>query len=358
MVRGAPVEATANCPSLSALCPAPALISLDIHHDRFNTFSYTRSPPTYLRWLPLRLVANTGKVTMRLPHFVASAAVALLVVSTHSYAEPRPAAPQVTIGADLKLLRFDWEPVAGATFYRLWIKPGGSPIHRSGKTYSRLDHPHRTCHCSSACRTGCARATSSLPPRQWRLLVSLGGTQSAQPGARYHRVFEGIEYGSIRFFRSRRGVSDDGRTLAVSAQHESSSATVVNGDQADNSSLYSGAVYIFRRSDAGWRQDAYLKSPRPGIQYFGIGEPMNQRAIALAAMALSPRSPRPGKTWQGSGPRASVRFPSRRRPLSPAATLRAPSLVADFFGFSVDMSLDGSTIKVELAASGHHRGPS
>src|SRR5690349_8934260 len=36
-----------------------------------------------------------------------------------------PAAPQVTVGADIKLLRFDWDPVAGAQHYRLLKNPDG-----------------------------------------------------------------------------------------------------------------------------------------------------------------------------------------------------------------------------------------
>ena len=33
-------------------------------------------------------------------------------------------------GADLKLLRFDWELVAGTSFYRLMIKPGASSVYQ------------------------------------------------------------------------------------------------------------------------------------------------------------------------------------------------------------------------------------
>lgn len=41
-------------------------------------------------------------------------------------------------------------------------------------------------------------------------------------------------------------VSGSGDTLAVGAMGEDSSATGVNGNQADNSALQSGAVYILR----------------------------------------------------------------------------------------------------------------
>ena len=55
-------------------------------------------------------------------------------------------------------------------------------------------------------------------------------------------------------------LSADGNTLAVGALGESSSATGVNGDQADNSATQSGAVYIFTRSGASWSQQAYIKA--------------------------------------------------------------------------------------------------
>ncbi|QQR89156.1 MAG: FG-GAP repeat protein [Myxococcales bacterium] len=55
--------------------------------------------------------------------------------------------------------------------------------------------------------------------------------------------------------------SADGSTLAISAPSESSAATGINGDEDDNSSSDSGAVYVFvRDSDSGWLQQAYIKA--------------------------------------------------------------------------------------------------
>lgn len=55
-------------------------------------------------------------------------------------------------------------------------------------------------------------------------------------------------------------LSDDGTTLAVGAPAEDSRATGVNGDQADNSSRASGAVYVFVKQDGLWAQQAYIKA--------------------------------------------------------------------------------------------------
>ncbi len=49
-------------------------------------------------------------------------------------------------------------------------------------------------------------------------------------------------------------------TLAVGAGREDSSATGINGDQDDNNDTFSGAVYVFTRTNDQWDQQAYVKS--------------------------------------------------------------------------------------------------
>ncbi len=55
-------------------------------------------------------------------------------------------------------------------------------------------------------------------------------------------------------------VSISGDTLVVGAWNETSAATGVNGNQADNSSPLAGAAYVFARSGGTWTQQAYLKA--------------------------------------------------------------------------------------------------
>ena len=54
------------------------------------------------------------------------------------------------------------------------------------------------------------------------------------------------------------GISGD--TIIVGAYGESSNATTINGNQADNSAAGAGAAYIFTRSGGIWSQQAYLKA--------------------------------------------------------------------------------------------------
>ncbi len=54
-------------------------------------------------------------------------------------------------------------------------------------------------------------------------------------------------------------------TIVIGAHRESSSATGVNGDQANNNAEDSGAAYVFVRDGEGhWSQQAYLKASNTG----------------------------------------------------------------------------------------------
>jgi len=55
-------------------------------------------------------------------------------------------------------------------------------------------------------------------------------------------------------------LSSDGFTLAVGAPNESSNSTGIGGNQADNSAIDSGAVYVFTRAGSAWSQQAYVKA--------------------------------------------------------------------------------------------------
>ncbi|GAK74741.1 probable outer membrane secretion protein -rhodobacter capsulatus [Nonlabens ulvanivorans] len=46
----------------------------------------------------------------------------------------------------------------------------------------------------------------------------------------------------------------------MGASFEDSNATSINGDQNDNSSSLSGAVYVFTRTGTTWSQQAYVKA--------------------------------------------------------------------------------------------------
>jgi hypothetical protein len=71
-------------------------------------------------------------------------------------------------------------------------------------------------------------------------------------------------------FGGRIALAADGSTLAVGASYEASSAVGVDGDQTDNSSVGSGAVYVLARAGVTWSHRSYVKASHPGGVAFGI----------------------------------------------------------------------------------------
>jgi cysteine-rich repeat protein len=86
-------------------------------------------------------------------------------------------------------------------------------------------------------------------------------------------------------------LSADGSTLAVGAFGEDSSATGINGNQASESDVDSGAVYVFTRSGATWSQVAYVKASNTELNDgFGFGVALTGDGSILAVGALSEAS--------------------------------------------------------------------
>jgi T5SS/PEP-CTERM-associated repeat protein len=59
-------------------------------------------------------------------------------------------------------------------------------------------------------------------------------------------------------------VAVSGDTVVVGATGEDSTTSGVNGDQSNNGTVNSGAVYVFVRNGNSWVQQAYLKASNPG----------------------------------------------------------------------------------------------
>jgi hypothetical protein len=81
-------------------------------------------------------------------------------------------------------------------------------------------------------------------------------------------------------------LSSDGSTLAVSSRLEASSATGINGDQADNTTAGAGAVYLYVYNGSGWSQQAYIKASNTAFaDYFGAdyGNNIGAPFIGLSA---------------------------------------------------------------------------
>lgn len=110
---------------------------------------------------------------------------------------------------------------------------------------------------------------------------SLGLRDNDAPGSGAAYVFrlvhgEWVEHTMLKASNNDAGdgfgssVALDFNGLAVGAPNEQSLATDINGDQADNDGLASGAVYVFSLQSGTWLQQAYIKASNTGeLDAFG-----------------------------------------------------------------------------------------
>jgi len=128
-------------------------------------------------------------------------------------------------------------------------------------------------------------------------------------------------------------VAISGDTAVVGAHFESSNATTIDGDQANNSATQSGAAYVFVRSGTGWSQQAYLKASNTAIaDDFG-------HAVAISGDTIVVGAPN-----QGPGGAAYV-FLRNGNTWSQQGYLKASNEQA-FDGFGTSVAVSGDTIVV------------
>jgi len=148
-------------------------------------------------------------------------------------------------------------------------------------------------------------------------------------------------------------LSADGNTLAVGARGEASAATGIGGDQADNTARASGAVYVFARSGASWRQQAYIKASNTAeganfgrviaLSSDGATLAVGAEGEASAATGIDGDQRNTGATTSG----AVYVFVRSGATWSQQAYVKASNTDhEDRFGHSVALSGDGATLAV------------
>ena len=127
-------------------------------------------------------------------------------------------------------------------------------------------------------------------------------TSAPQAGAAYLYRFAGGSWSQQAYLKASNtrasanfgawvALTADGNTLAVGAQHESSNATGVEGDQSNTSSPGAGAVYIFNYSASAWSQATYIKaSNTKAHQGFGWPLALSSDGSTLAVSATQESS--------------------------------------------------------------------
>jgi hypothetical protein len=152
-------------------------------------------------------------------------------------------------------------------------------------------------------------------------------------------------------------LSGDGNTLAVGATGESSSATGVNGNQADTSMAGAGAVYVFTRSGATWSQQAYVKASNTGEKedgdQFGYSVAISSDGNTLATGAIAEDSAATGingdqSNNEADGSGAVYIFARTGSTWSQQAYVKPwnTTVRGGLFGYSVGLSGNGDTLAV------------
>jgi hypothetical protein len=197
---------------------------------------------------------------MKIPTFLAIALATS--ISAFAQASPPPA-PTLTAGADFKGLRFDWDPVPGASWYQLellsnrtgaYVQQGGNysasatsaritfALHLFDWTYAR----YRLAACNS---TGCSHSADVSVSNLRRDAV--GYFKAPTPVANGH-LGDAID------------LSADGYTLVATAPGETT--PTASGGSAG------GAVYVFRHSaDGTWLQRARIPAHTVSSSAQGVG---------------------------------------------------------------------------------------
>jgi len=137
---------------------------------------------------------------------------------------------------------------------------------------------------------GAAPAAASIPTGQSQR-IEAGQTPAGLSAADWASIQAQIEAGPY-LKASNTGAGDQfgrsvavwGDTAVVGAYLEASSATVVNGDEDNDSASMAGAAYVFVRSSGVWSQQAYLKASNTEAgDIFGFSVAISGDTIVVGA---------------------------------------------------------------------------
>lgn len=155
------------------------------------------------------------------------------------------------------------------------------------------------------------------------------------------------------FFGAAVNLNAQGNVLAISATGEDSNATGINANQADNSQLNAGAVYIFHLEDQHWVQKTYIKASTTGADdNFGSRLSFNAIGDILAVSAPGEDANSKGingdeKNNAGENSGAAYVFRQSKGTWKQEAFIKSSnSGQYHFFGSDISLSDDGATLAV------------
>lgn len=266
-----------------------------------------------------------------------------------STGEPIPDAAGLLLNfAAIKQFDFSWSAAVGAEYYQLFESP------RTGAEYAKIG-------------SDIFDETISLTqPLHFRFDAEYilracndGGCADSEPVKVDDGIRDAVGYlkasntESIDLFGTSITISADGDTLAVGAKLEDSNSKGVNGNQFNNITTDSGAVYIYVRSGKTWLFHSYVKASNPGA-YDGFGQTITLSAdgSTLAVGASSEDSSTSGVNGDednDSSTNAGAAYLFRRVDddwMQQAYIKAFNPEENDKFGTSVALSSDGNTLVV------------
>jgi hypothetical protein len=263
----------------------------------------------------------------------------LSLVPFASMAQGAPPAPQLTAGAGIKQLQFDWDAVPGASYYELWYRPSaanrwlrvvqppaGSTRARIAVSVHLLDWLHARYRVDACNASGCTpsipvavaelrrEAVGYFKPPVPLVRGQFGHTVALSADGRTMAVSNGeTEEGPnfpepnacIVYLYRRIGSSWvlDKRLVPQPAEHQTSQGygktLALNGDgtvlvlgnpaegEEDVSNRrWTGAVHIYRRIAGDWQLEEKLAPPNPGVlqqdTLFGMAVDVDDAGETLA----------------------------------------------------------------------------
>jgi hypothetical protein len=276
------------------------------------------------------------------------------------------AAPQLTLGVDIKQLSFSWNPVLGATHYKMMVNTDGASgfVQLGDDLVSvglvinvRADEIdwNNSQYMLSACDASSCQ-DSSVVYTAGEILKAIGYFKASNTDGP-NAILDQFGYAVA--------LSDDGNTLAVSAPQEDSIATGINGDEYTNddpvnpptdcstNGTVSGAVYLFTRGASGWVQQAYIKPSNTMNQMsFGYSLSLSADGDVLAVGATGEMSSSKGinqnqNSCDALGSGAVYIFNRSGTGWSQKAYIKASDSAAGYaFGSSVSLSDSGTSLAV------------
>lgn len=258
--------------------------------------------------------------------------------------------PDLHVGFGVKQLQFSWDAVSDATSYRLYEKKtSGSNFQQlagalTGTSYNKEISVHRfdwenARYRVEACNVVACKSSDDINVLDG-MVQAIGS-------------FSGVNTQGNDLLGRSVALSSDGKTLAVGAPHEDSSATGINGDEGNSGKEDSGAVFVFTRSADAWVKQAFIKASNSDpLDYFGSSVALSSDGNTLAVGAYGEDSAAPlinGNELNNDLGKAGAVYLFRRSGVQWSQEAYVKSYdpgVDDRFGAAVALSGDGETLAV------------